>query len=232
MEERFRAMVQSASDLVAVVDRKGRSLYASPSHKRLLGYTPEQLKGFDTLERIVHPEDREGVRAFFAQALKRGEITPAVCWRVRHSDGSWRYLETICHNLEDDPNVAGILLTSRDIGERKELEDRLAAPRLPRRPHRAAQPRALQRPRRARAGRHVREGGRVAVLFIDLDDFKTVNDSLGHAAGDQLLVEVAAPPAQCLRGADTLARLGGDEFAILLEELEDPREAAGVAPSA
>ncbi len=228
-EERFRAMVQSASDLVAVVDRKGRSLYASPSHKRLLGYTPEQLRGFDTLERIVHPDDREGVRAFFSQAVKRGEITPAVCWRVRHSDGGWRYLETICHNLEDDPNVAGILLTSRDIGERKELEDRLL--------HRAFHDALTGLPNRAlfsdrvehALARHVREGGRVAVLFIDLDDFKTVNDSLGHAAGDQLLVEVAARLRKCLRGADTPARLGGDEFAILLEELEDPREAAGVA---
>jgi diguanylate cyclase (GGDEF)-like protein/PAS domain S-box-containing protein len=227
-EERFRALVQNASDIITVVDLEGRIRYQSPSVERILGYDPEVVNGQPILE-IVHPDDREASIAFFLEALKTGEVTSPVRWRVLHADGAWRYVETIYKNLANDPNVGGMLLTTRDVSDQKELEDQLA--------HRAFHDALTGLPNRSlftdRVGhalaRRVREPGRIAVLFLDVDDFKTVNDSLGHAAGDELLVAIAKRLDDCLRGGDTAARLGGDEFAILLEDVSEPDEAAGVA---
>jgi diguanylate cyclase (GGDEF)-like protein/PAS domain S-box-containing protein len=227
-EERFRALVQNASDIITVVDLEGRITYESPSVERILGHKAEDLEGRPILE-LMHPDDREASIAFFLEAVKSGEVTAPVRWRVSHADGSWRYVETIYNNLANDPNIGGMLLTTRDVTDRKELEDQLA--------HRAFHDPLTGLPNRSlftdRVGhalaRRVREPGRIAVLFLDVDDFKTVNDSLGHAAGDELLVAVAKRIDECLRGGDTAARLGGDEFAILLEDVAEPAEAAGVA---
>jgi diguanylate cyclase (GGDEF)-like protein/PAS domain S-box-containing protein len=227
-EERFRALVQNASDIITIVDLEGCVRYHSPSGERILGYAPSDIEGRPVLD-IMHPDDVEASIAFFLEAIKTGQVTAPVRWRVRHKDGSWRYLETIYNNLADDPNVGGVLLTSRDVSDRKDLEDQLA--------HRAFHDALTGLPNRSLftdrvehgLARRVREPGRIAVLFLDVDDFKTVNDSLGHAAGDDLLVAIAQRIDNCLRGGDTAARLGGDEFAILLEDVADPAEAAGVA---
>ncbi|HET8673619.1 MAG TPA: EAL domain-containing protein [Thermoleophilaceae bacterium] len=227
-EERFRALVQHASDLITVLDLEGRIKYQSPSIERILGYPVNGLVGSQILD-IVHPDDVEASIAFFIEALKHGEVTAPVRWRVRHADGSWRHLETIYKNLTEDDNVGGMLLTGRDVSDRKELEDQLA--------HRAFHDSLTGLPNRAlftdrvehALARQTRTGSQVAVLFLDVDDFKTVNDSLGHAAGDRLLVEIAGRLDGCLRGGDTAARLGGDEFAVLVESIDDPREAAAVA---
>ncbi|HET8672616.1 MAG TPA: EAL domain-containing protein [Thermoleophilaceae bacterium] len=227
-EERFRALVQNASDMIAVVDLGGRVLYQSPSIERILGYPAEGLVNRPMLE-IMHPDDAEASVAYFLEAVKTGEVTAPVRWRVRHADGSWRHVETIYKNLAGDPNVGGVLLTTRDVTHRKELEEQLA--------HRAFHDSLTGLPNRSlftdrvehALARQVRGTGQVAVLFLDIDDFKTVNDSLGHAAGDVLLVEVAKRLDECLRGGDTAARLGGDEFAILLDDVSELREAAGVA---
>jgi diguanylate cyclase (GGDEF)-like protein/PAS domain S-box-containing protein len=227
-EERFRSLVQNASDIITVVDLEGIVVYESPSVERILGYEHEALVGTPILD-MMHPDDKQASITFFLEAAKTGEVTAPVRWRVRHADGSWRYVETIYKNLADDPNVGGMLLTTRDVTDRKELEDQLA--------HRAFHDALTGLPNRSlftdrvehALARRVREPGRIAVLFLDVDDFKTVNDSLGHAAGDELLVAVAKRIDACLRGGDTAARLGGDEFAILLEDVDDPAEAAGVA---
>jgi diguanylate cyclase (GGDEF)-like protein/PAS domain S-box-containing protein len=227
-EERFRSLVQNASDIITVVDLQGTILYESPSVQRILGYDFEDLVGTQILD-MMHPDDKQASITFFLEAAKTGEVTAPVHWRVRHADGSWRYVETIYKNLSDDPNVGGMLLTTRDVTDRKELEDQLA--------HRAFHDALTGLPNRSlftdrvehALARRVREPGKIAVLFLDVDDFKTVNDSLGHAAGDELLVAVAKRIDECLRGGDTAARLGGDEFAILLEDVADPAEAAGVA---
>jgi diguanylate cyclase (GGDEF)-like protein/PAS domain S-box-containing protein len=227
-EERFKALVQNASDIITVVDLEGTVRYQSPSSERVLGYRPEELEGRGLAD-ILHPDDAEASIAFFIEATKSEEVTAPVRWRVRHADGSWRYVETIYNNLADDPNVGGVLLTTRDVSDQKDLEDQLA--------HRAFHDALTGLPNRSlftdrvehALARRVREPGKIAVLFLDVDDFKTVNDSLGHAAGDGLLVEIAERIDDCLRGGDTAARLGGDEFAILLEDVTDPAEAAGVA---
>ena len=148
---------------------------------------------------------------------------------LRHRDGSVRQFEVLYTDLLDDENVRGIVLNSRDVSERKAFEEQLA--------HQAFHDpvtnlanRALfvERVRHA-VPRARREGARLAVLFIDLDDFKTINDSLGHAAGDAVLLEVAKRLDGSIRPSDTAARFGGDEFAVLLEDVGGAQDAADTA---
>jgi diguanylate cyclase (GGDEF)-like protein len=149
--------------------------------------------------------------------------------RVRHRDDFWLHVETLRTDLLHDPNVKGIVLNSRDVSERKAFEEQLA--------HQAFHDsitglanRALFKDRVEHAlERQTRDDDPVSVLFMDLDDFKTINDSLGHAAGDQLLAEVGERLRGCLRMPDTAARFGGDEFAILLEDGGEGVGAADVA---
>jgi diguanylate cyclase (GGDEF)-like protein/PAS domain S-box-containing protein len=225
-EERFRSLVQNSSDVISIVDADGGVRYHSESVRRVLGYDPGELVDGDPLT-LVHPDDRERVARFVAEAALRPGVTAAETWRVRHRDGSWLHSETVAANLLEDPNVRGLVLNTRDVSDRKELEAQLV--------HQAFHDGLTGLANRTRFSERVehalaRSGaGELAVLFIDLDDFKHVNDSLGHAAGDQLLVAAARRLQGCLRPADTAARLGGDEFAVLLERVTDADAAAAVA---
>ena len=159
----------------------------------------------------------------------RAGMSVTTQWRVRHHDGSWRHAEVVANNSLGDPTVSGIVLTMRDVSERKALEEELK--------HQAFHDelsglanRALFLDRLEHAlARAARSRSLLAVLFLDLDDFKLVNDSFGHAAGDGLLVAVAGRLANSLRAGDTAARFGGDEFAVLLEEISGLEEASQVA---
>jgi diguanylate cyclase (GGDEF)-like protein/PAS domain S-box-containing protein len=224
-EARFHTLVQHSSDVVTVVDAHLKVAYMSPSAERVFGYDPAPLLGRPLLE-LVHPEDRPRVAALLARVSQPGVRIPEVVEsRVRRRDGSWAHTETLWTNLLHDPEIAGVVLNTRDISERKAVEEELA--------HQAFHDsvtglanRALFRDRVEHAlERQHRVGSTLSVLFVDIDDFKTVNDSLGHAAGDRLLVEVARRLKTCVRAADTAARLGGDEFGLLLE---DAGEAATV----
>jgi diguanylate cyclase (GGDEF)-like protein/PAS domain S-box-containing protein len=218
-ERRFRSLVQNSSDLILVVDGDGLVTECTPVVEQMLGRRPEELLGTRFAE-LVHP----------------GDATPADCgctgatsWRAAHADGSWVDVESSCTDLREDASVGGLVLVVRDVRERKAFEQQLhhaafhdALTGLPNRS--LFEDRVGQASARAR-----RSGGLVAVLFVDLDDFKTVNDSLGHAAGDDLLRQTAARLDECLRGADTAARLGGDEFAVLVEGLSNAEDVTAVA---
>lgn len=216
-EARFRSLVQNAPDVIVMLDANGRIVYESPSVERVLGLSSAGRLGAHGLSN-VHPDDLPEVKQTMAELVAQpGAVRTFVC-RGRHADGSWRWLEVTATNLLHDPNVRGLVGNYRDITERRALEEELARQAfydsltgLPNR--------SLFRDRLAHAmARGQRYGEPVAVLFLDLDDFKTVNDGLGHSAGDELLVEVAARLRGCLREMDTAARLGGDEFAVLLED--------------
>lgn len=211
--EHFRSLVRNASDVVTVVDREGVFTYLSPSMAWILGHPPESLLGTHVLD-LVHPEDLDDARDHVS-ALFRGVITPTVS-RLRHRDGSYRWCETVTTDLRTDPAVAGVVLSTRDVTERRGLEDELRqaarSDHLTGLPNRAE---FMERLGDALAAR-TRTGASLAVIFADLDNLKTVNDSLGHDAGDALLVAVAARIGGAVRPADTVARLSGDEFAVLL----------------
>ncbi|MET0478868.1 MAG: EAL domain-containing protein, partial [Actinomycetota bacterium] len=225
-EERFRSLVQNSSDVISIVDADGGVRYHSESVRRVLGYDPAELVDGDPLS-LVHPDDRERVGRFVAEAALRPGVTAAETWRVRHRDGTWLHSETVAANLLEDPNVRGLVLNTRDVSDRKELEAQLV--------HQAFHDGLTGLANRTLFTERVEHAlaraapGDLAVLFIDLDDFKHVNDSLGHAAGDQLLVAAARRLQGCLRPTDVAARLGGDEFAVLLERVTDADGAATVA---
>ncbi len=146
-----------------------------------------------------------------------------------HKDGSWRYLEHVVNNLLDDPAVRGVVINSWDVTERKALVEQLSYQAfhdlLTGLPNRAL---FMDRLEHALT-RANRRGSKVAVLFTDVDNFKVINDSLGHKAGDQLLIAVAERLKACLRPEDTAARLGGDEFTILVEDVAGVGEVVQIA---
>ncbi len=217
-EARFRSLVQNSTDVVMVVDADSTVRYVSPSVQGVFGYDPAELEGVK-LTGLIHPEDKAQVLQFLtASSREGGPSTTLIESRIRHRDDFWLHVETLRTDLMHDPNVKGIVLNSRDVSERKAFEQQLA--------HQAFHDsitglanRALFRDRVEHAlERQTRDDQQISVLFMDLDDFKTVNDSLGHAAGDRLLGEVGERLRASLRAPDTAARFGGDEFAILLED--------------
>jgi diguanylate cyclase (GGDEF)-like protein/PAS domain S-box-containing protein len=226
--ERFRALVQNSSDVIAVLEQDLTIRYHTPSVGRVLGYADEELVG-SLLTDLLGNDDAVGLRTFFDDICATPATPTPRDLTLRRKDDSTCQLESVFNNLLEDPNITGVVVTARDVTERRRLEAELA--------HQAFHDsltglanRALFADRVAHAlDRGLRRQNLFAVLFVDLDDFKTVNDSLGHAAGDELLVEIARRLDGCMRPEDTCARLGGDEFAVMVENIDDPEAAIVVA---
>jgi diguanylate cyclase (GGDEF)-like protein/PAS domain S-box-containing protein len=227
-EARFRSLVQNSSDVITLLDEKGRISYVSPAVEKLLGYeTGKLLKS--TLWGLIHTDDLNSANATFQQLLRTDYGQELLGTRWRHTDGTYRYMETILSNQLADPHVRAVVLNTRDVTERKDLEDKLRH-QAHHDPLSGLSNRTLFKDRVAASlARHRGDRGSLAVLFLDLDDFKHVNDSLGHAAGDSLLLAVAGRLQQCVGPSDTVARFGGDEFAILLDSIPDDAYPIAVA---
>ena len=219
-EQRLAALVRNSADLVLLCDLVGHISYAAPSAATVIGYPPEDLPGRDCHE-LIDPADRE--RFTTALTTLRPCEDRELRVRMTHQDGRVLHVEGIITNLTADPAVAGVVITVRDVTSRVGLEDQLQ--------HRAFHDpltelanRQLFSDRLAHAlARQSGTGESLVVLFCDLDEFKNINDSLGHTLGDLVLAEVAKRALSATRSGDTVARLGGDEFAILLEgaDLDD-----------
>ncbi len=217
-EHRRRALSQQSADLVALVDGQGVVRYASPSYERVLGHSGAALAGASLLD-FLHPDDRADAAAALERRREdRGDSTETEL-RVRHADGTYRWLASTGVNLLHDPLIQGIIITSRDIGARRETEAALAFQAghdpLTGLPNRTL---LLERLKHALA---TTVGTPVALLLVDLDRFKDVNDTLGHHAGDLLLQQVGGRLRAAVRGDDVVARLGGDEYALLLPNADE-----------
>lgn len=246
-DELFQLITENAADMIAVVDGSGQRIYNSPSYERGLGYSPEELASTSALKQ-VHPADQERVLIAAENARSTGE-GERLEYRMRHKNGSWRLLESTASPVRNlGGQVEKLVIVNRDITERRQMEEMLA--------HNALHDALTNLPNRElfidrleraliRSQRH--SDYKFAVLFVDIDDFRVVNDSLGHSAGDELLVQFASRLCGGIRDMDTFARCGGnvvireksdalgvarfagDEFTILLEDVARPSDAVRVA---
>ncbi|WP_129337383.1 putative bifunctional diguanylate cyclase/phosphodiesterase [Cellulomonas endophytica] len=223
--EHFRSLVRNASDVITVLDAEGTITYQTPSVQDVLGYRPDALLGAPMRD-VLHAEDLPAFAAFLAAVTAGDPLATSVRSRMRHRSAGWRWVETVANDLRDDAAVGGLVLMTRDVEDRTELEERLRAQAF-RDPLTALPNRALFMERLHAAEGAQRGAGRpFAVLFVDLDDLKTVNDTFGHGHGDTLLRAVAERLVEASDPGDVVARLAGDEFAVLLEG-DDAAERAG-----
>ena len=230
-EAEFRMLAEHSGDALARHDLDGRFLYASPATEAMLGYRPEEMVGRTVWDLgLVHPDDRDLADALRGSAGDGDHAAATGSWRVVRPDGSIRWVETAVRTVPDHLGDAHQVVTvTRDVTERKDAEARLA--------HQALHDALTGLPNRAlfldrleqALHRSARTTGRVAVLFVDLDRFKLINDSFGHAAGDRVLCDVAERLRHALRPADTIARFGGDELTVLCEDIDGEPGARAIA---
>jgi diguanylate cyclase (GGDEF)-like protein/PAS domain S-box-containing protein len=220
-EASFLALTQDASDIIMITEDDGTIRCATPSAASMFGEIPAE--GARLMD-LVRAQDRDTVARSFRRLRDRGDERAPEGWRVTRRDGSPLEAQVRCHDLRADPAIGGLVFTIRDVTMQHALERELryrsfhdTLTGLPNR--------LLFQDRIAHALARARQTNTtVSVLLVDLDDFKVVNDSLGHGIGDELLVAAAARLSALLRDSDTAARLGGDEFALLLEEISDTDE--------
>ncbi len=228
-EERFQSLVQNAPDMIAIIDGDGAILYESPSYERVLGRPSEERIGKSSFD-FVHPEDLPSLKAALDELVGEPGKTMTVEHRALHADETWRVLEATATNLLDNPAVQGIVVNSRDVTDRKRAVDQLLHGALydplTGLPNRAL---LIDRLERSVAACRQHPDRHFAVLFLDLDQFKIINDSLGHTIGDRLLVQIGLALKTVLRSSDTIARLGGDEFVMLLDDVREEQHAIRVA---
>ena len=242
-DQLFQLITENAADMIAVVDGTGQRLYNSPAYQHVLGYSDQELKSTASIEQ-VHPDDRQMVLEAAHKSRTTGQ-GQRLEYRIRHKDGSWRILESTSSAIVNAKGkTEKLVIVNRDISERKRAEELLAHNAfhdgLTNLPNRTL---FLDRLQRALVLSKRHTDYKFAVLFIDIDEFKVFNDSLGHIVGDEVLVQIgkrltaslrevdtiARPQQGQLLRDDTLARLGGDEYTILLEDVRNPSDAIRVA---
>ncbi|NET28869.1 bifunctional diguanylate cyclase/phosphodiesterase [Okeania sp. SIO1I7] len=229
-EQRFRALIENSTDIIQILDKNGIYQYLSPSQERILGYTCKELIGKSALE-LIHPNDQWWMKQVIEEVKQHPKTRRGLDeYRVRHKNGSWCVFEAVVMNLLNDESVQGIVINCHDVTERKSAEDKLVYQSLydslTDLPNRAL---LMERLQQALARTRRNPNYLFAVLTINLDRFKIINESHGHSTGDRLLVEIAKRIQICLRPIDTVARIGSDEFVILLETVHDQGDAIGLA---
>ena len=226
-QQRSQALVTNASDLITIIDGEGRLVYVSPAAPRVLGFDPDALLGTAAID-LAHPDDARLVEAAVVAAADEPGDRQRLQVRVRCADGSHTPCELVISNQTRNPSVRGMVVSMRDVAEVAALHDQLS--------HQALHDPLTELANRTQLEQRMTETlattpheEQVAVLFVDLDGFKRVNDQLGHDRGDELLIGVADRLRQAVREQDLVARLGGDEFVVVLTGPRVEDVARGVA---
>ncbi|GAA4756860.1 EAL domain-containing protein [Modestobacter marinus] len=224
-ERRFRSVVHATNDVMALLTPTGELSFVSDSVATVLGWTREELLGRHAAE-LLSADDADLFTDSGAPIAPDGQpLSQVFLVQARHRDGGWRHLEISSSDRRDDPVIGGLLVSARDVTDRLELQQRLAFQAthdaLTGLPNRAAL--------LARGAELLTGPARLAVLLMDLDRFKEVNDTLGHSYGDRLLAQVGPRLRPLVRDVDLVARLGGDEFAVLLPDVTAAEACAAAA---
>lgn len=214
-ERKFRAVIEQATDLVLILDANGIFTYASPSHERIMGYTPQELIGQNVFD-FIHPADKKQVHLAWAAAFDSAENIVTVECRLLHANGSWVTVEAIGRNRLADPDIGGLIINARDTSERalvqEQLRYQLLHDNLTDLPNRTLLLEIL--------GDFIEKAAKaqqeLALIVLDLNRFRDINDTFGHVEGDRLLSEIACRLRKVINDPGTIACLGGDEFAIVL----------------
>ena len=218
-EKHFTALVEHSSDVLMVLDHQSCFTYLSPTAARLIGL-PEDTGVGRLLLDYCHPFDRYALNGAL-KATQNGSIEALPDFRLQCASGNWAWLMGTVKNLNDDPVVKGIVVNAKEINDRKEAEQSLQT--------QATRDSLTNLPNRSffneflhhAIGRCRRSGARLGLLFIDIDQFKLINDTQGHRVGDELLVDVGQRLRRVLRKEDLIARFGGDEFVAILTAPRD-----------
>ncbi len=224
-ETRFRALTAQSNDFTSIIDAEGRFQYASSSFRRILGHEPEELIGVSMFG-LIHPDDLQRILTIFIEGLQANiQLVQTEC-RMSRADGSWLTVEAVAYNCLENPAIRGIVITSRDITERVAMEEALRYQSqydgLTGMPNSTRFIQILEREALAARG----EQRSMAVLALDIDRFKDVNDTFGHHHGDLLLQQVGMRLRQIVPAPDVVSRLSADEFAILLLQADEARAEA------
>lgn len=228
-EGKYRAITENTTDLTFIINRSGVLSYVSPSVARVTELKAENLIG-GSLSGFIHPADV----SLLLEAIDRANVEPHMTvpisdFRGRHRTGRWACFSGSVTAMPNVPGVEGTVINCRDISVRKSHEEMILHQanfdKLTGLPNRT-----LLTDRLARAiAQSIRNGNLTAIMFLDIDGFKKVNDSFGHSAGDELLRETGSRLTSCVRRNDTVARLGGDEFVMVLSDLKEPIDIKPIA---
>lgn len=223
----YQIITENSTDLITRHALDGSTLFASPASLTVLGMPAEEMTGRNIID-LVHPDDIPQVQQAFDKAGST-DTSITISYRARLADGEHVWLESALRFMKSADHAGEILCISRNIDERKRMEDKLhleaRTDRLTRLPNRLM----LEEQLEAAMARSCRDESLLAVLLIDLDRFKNINDTLGHRRGDELLAAVAKRFAACARSQDTLARWGGDEFVVVLPGIQSPEVVRDIA---
>ena len=220
-------LLENSKEALLVIDAKGRIQFASGAAVRISGLEADTLVGTRVVS-YCHPDQHSLARRWLRRSLREPEVVHEGRFRIASRNHGWRQFEVSITNLLHDPTVGGLLMHAQDITRRLQAEEKLQEQAY-RDPLTGLANRTFLNDRLEQRSGDAGQTSRFAVLFMDLDNFKHVNDSLGHQAGDELLAATGKRLAAAVHEPDVLARWGGDEFILLVEQVDDESGAIEIA---